>query len=52
MAATAAQTQIAPITSSLTPAAPAEGVPKPVRPISWHEFQRRFLEREDKFKYE
>ena len=29
-----------------------EAAPKSARPISWREFQRRFLGREDKFKYE
>ncbi len=52
MTATAVQTQIAPTAPYLAPAAPVEAAPKPARPITWREFQRRFLGREDKFKYE
>ncbi len=52
MTATAVQTQIAPTAPYQAPAAPVEAAPKPARPITWREFQRRFLEREDKFKYE
>ncbi len=52
MTATAAQTQLARTPTVTTPTSPLEAVPKSLRPITWREFQRRFLEREDKFKYE
>lgn len=52
MPATAIQTPLAHPAPFTAPTAPVEAVPKPLRPITWREFQRRFLEREDKFKYE
>lgn len=52
MAATAAQTQINPSAPLSTSTEQQRKVTKSARRISWATFQRRFLEREDKFKYE